>query len=194
MLFRAREKAPLAERLRLALWPRVSWSRSARYMKKRVLRLAGSPYAIAAGVGVGVFSAFTPFLGLHIVIAIILAFLIGGNVVAAALGTTFANPLTLPFIWASTYKVGRVIIGGPHFPGPDDVPANLAEKSVHAIWPVIKPMMVGSIPLGIVAGLIFYVIVFLATRAFQTVRRERLATRRRERSDAAARPTRLEDA
>lgn len=186
MLFRAREKAPLHYRVRLAVWPRVSWSRSLQYMKKRVLRLAGSPYAIAAGVGVGVFSAFTPFLGLHIVIAVVIAFLIGGNLVAAALGTTFANPLTLPFIWASTYKVGHLIVGGPSFAGADDVPANLAEKTIGAIWPVIMPMTIGSIPLGILTGALFYVIVFFATRAFQTMRRERLAEKRRQRSDAAA--------
>ena len=179
MLFRRRERPDFAARLRLAVWPTVSWSRSFQYFKKRVLRLAGSPHTIAAGVAAGAFAAFTPILGTHIIIGLIVAFFIGGNMVAAALGTTLANPLTLPFIWASTFRVGRWILGGPHADS-SYVPANLAEKSVHTIWPVIKPMFVGSIPLGLVAGVIFYVVVFYATRAFQTGRRHRLAARRAE--------------
>jgi uncharacterized protein (DUF2062 family) len=181
MLFRSREQPDLTTRLRLAVWPRVSFSRSAQYMKKRVMRLSGSPHAIALGVAIGVFSAFTPLLGLHIVIALVIAFPLGGNLIAAALGTAFANPLTIPFIWASTYKLGRALIGGPHFRGGGDMPRNFAEQSLHAIWPVIKPMLVGAVPLGIIAGAIFYVLVFFGTRAFRVMRRERLAARQRQR-------------
>jgi uncharacterized protein (DUF2062 family) len=180
MLFRSREQPDLATRVRLALWPRVSFSRSAQYQRKRVLRLTGSPHAIALGVAIGVFSSFTPLLGLHIVIALVIAVPLGANLIAAALGTAFANPLTIPFIWASTYKIGRILIGGPHFRGGADMPHNFAEKSLHAIWPVIKPMLVGAVPLGILAAVTFYVLVFFATRGFQVMRRERLAARRRQ--------------
>lgn len=185
MLFRSREKPDWRTRVKLALWPRVSFQRSFEYFRKRILRLAGSPHAIAAGVAAGVFSAFTPLLGLHIVIALVIAFFLGGNLIAAALGTTFANPLTLPFIWASTYKVGHMLLGGGHFRSAGDLPSNLAEKSLHAIWPVIKPMLIGSIPIGAIAGLVFYAVVFYATAAFQRVRKERLAERRQAQSPAA---------
>ena len=189
MLFRSRQQPDLMTRVRTALWPRVSWSRSAQYFRKRVLRLSGSPHAVALGVATGVAVAFTPLLGLHIVIAIVLAFLIGGNLLGAALGTAFANPLTLPFIWASTYRLGRAIVGGPlHFRHGGDVPTNFATKSLYAVWPVIKPMLVGAVPLGLVAGAITYVIVIMATSGFQKMRRERLATRRRENQDQAEQP------
>jgi uncharacterized protein (DUF2062 family) len=179
--------------MKLALWPRVSFRRSFEYFRKRVLRLAGSPHAIAAGVAAGVFSAFTPFLGLHIVIALVIAFFVGGNFIAAALGTTVANPVTLPFIWASTYKLGHAMLGGGRFRTGGDLPRNFAEKSLHAIWPVIKPMLIGSIPLGIIAGLIFYVIVFYAARAFQAMRRERLAERRKAQGPKPAPGTAAEE-
>lgn len=188
MLFRRRtEQSPLA-RLRTALWPTVSLSRSAQYFQKRVVRLAGSPHTVALGVAIGVAVAFTPFLGFHIIIALPLAWLLGANLVAAALGTAIANPITIPFIWAATYRLGRLVVGGPvRVSRAGDVPANLAEKSLHAIWPVIKPMLVGSIPIGLAAGIVTYLMVLAATRGFRAVRAERLAARRRQRH--AANPT-----
>ena len=189
MLFRRRQQQHPLSRLRVAVWPSVSWSRSAQYFQKRVMRLTGSPHAVAFGFAIGVAVAFTPFLGLHIILGIGIAYLVGANLVAAALGTAVANPLTLPFILASTYRLGRVFVGGPaHFRNGSDVPANLAEKSLHAIWPVIKPMIVGAIPLGLAAGIAAYVVVLLATRAVRTVRTERLAARRREQTPRTGGP------
>jgi uncharacterized protein (DUF2062 family) len=182
MLFRRRTQQDPVARLRTALWPSVSWGRSLQYFRHRVLRLAGSPHAVALGVAVGVAVGFTPFLGFHIIIALPIAWLLGANLVAAALGTAIANPVTIPFIWAATYRVGRFFVGGPtHFHHGGDVPENLAEKSLQAIWPVIKPMLAGSIPLGLVAGIIAYVMVLMATRGVRAMRAERLAARRRER-------------
>jgi uncharacterized protein (DUF2062 family) len=134
------------------------------------------------GVAVGVAVGFTPFLGFHIIIALPIAWILGANLVAAALGTAIANPLTIPFIWAATYRLGRVLVGAPvhlHRNG-SDIPDNLAEKSLNAIWPVIKPMLAGAIPLGLIAGVIAYVMVLGATRGFRAMRAERLAARRRE--------------
>ena len=190
MLFRRRQQENSFTRLKTALWPRVSFSRSVQYFQKRVMRLTGSPHAVAFGFAIGVAVAFTPFLGLHIILGIGIAYLLGANLVAAALGTAVANPLTLPFILASTYRLGRVFVGGPaHFRNGSDVPANLAEKSLHAIWPVIKPMLVGAIPLGLGAGILAYIVVLLATRAFRTVRTERLAARRRAQPPRTGGPT-----
>ncbi|MEJ0013082.1 MAG: DUF2062 domain-containing protein [Bauldia sp.] len=188
MLFRRRTEEHPIDRLRTALWPRVSFSRSAQYFQKRVMRLTGSPHAVALGVAVGVAIAFTPFLGFHILIALLIAWLLGANLVAAALGTAVANPITIPFIWAATYRVGRIFVGGPRFRSGSDVPSNLAEKSLHAIWPVIKPMLIGSIPIGLAAGVVAYLMVLAATRGFRAVRAERLAARRRK-LHAAAHPT-----
>ena len=53
MLFRRREEPGYWERFKLWLWPRVSWRRSALYYLKRILRLSGTPYAIAMGAAVG---------------------------------------------------------------------------------------------------------------------------------------------
>src|SRR5690606_26323749 len=92
MLFRSRHKPSFSEKTRLLLWPRRSFSRSFRYYGKRIMRITASPHAIAAGLAIGVFAAFTPFFGFHFIIAVILAYLLAGNIGAAALGTAVANP------------------------------------------------------------------------------------------------------
>lgn len=186
MLFRRRDRLDFLSRLRVAAWPRHSWSRSARYFAKRVLRVSATPHAVAAGVAAGAFASFTPFVGLHFIIGFVIAFLIGGNLVAAALGTAVGNPLTFPLIWASTYRLGNAILGasGPAMTA-GDFSQSFAEKSFGTIWPIVHPMVIGAIPLGVPTALALYVVVLYSVRAFQTVRRERLAVRRQEAGVAA---------
>ena len=64
------------------------------------------------GAAVGVFVSFTPFLGFHLLITFALAWLLGANMIAGAIATSIGNPLTFPFIWASTYQVGHFDPGG----------------------------------------------------------------------------------
>ena len=45
-------------------------------MKLRLLRLSASPHSIAAGVAIGIAVAWTPFLGVHIIIALAIAFIL----------------------------------------------------------------------------------------------------------------------
>ncbi|GAB1581468.1 MULTISPECIES: type IV secretion system effector BspA [Phyllobacteriaceae] len=187
MLFRRRQPASLAERLRTYLWPRRSFSRSLRYMGKRIMRITASPHAIAAGLAVGVFSAFTPFFGFHIIIAVILAYIFAGNVAAAALGTTVANPLTLPVIWGGTFEFGRFMLTGDlsGSDAPTHLGRMLAHFSFHDIWgPVLKPMLFGSTVLGAVFALIVYAVTRWAIATFHRRRRERLAERAGGKSDA----------
>jgi uncharacterized protein (DUF2062 family) len=178
MLFRRREAPTLMERMRTAVWPRHSWSRSARYFVKRVLRISGSPHAVAAGVAAGVFSSFTPFVGLHFIVSFIVAFIIGGNLLAAAMGTFIGNPLTFPFIWASTYSLGSRILGQSSTLALQELHYAFTHKSLAILWPIVAPMLVGSVPIGLPIAAAFYVMSFFAVRAFRDLRRERLAARR----------------
>ena len=169
------------------LWPRRSWSRSAKYMSKRVLRLTASPHAISAGVAAGVFASFTPFMGLHFLIAFLVAYIIAGNFLAAASGTFFGNPLTFPFIWTSTYKLGNFILSGETDTKEDGDLTGLADVSivdegftglfekVIGIWdPVMKPMLIGGVPLGILFGIVAYIITRWAAATFRNARRRRI--------------------
>ena len=179
MLFRRRETQSLMARLRTAVWPRHSWSRSARYFGKRILRLSGSPHAVAAGVAAGVFASFTPFIGLHFIVSFVFAFIVGGNMLAAAIGTFVGNPLTFPFIWASTYGLGSHILGHSNTLTLHEIHYALVHRPLEVLWPIIAPMLVGSLPIGLPIAIVAYVVAFFAVRAFRDLRRERLGARRR---------------
>lgn len=176
MLFKRREKATFWERFRVGMWPRVSWRRSGNYYIKRMLRLSGTPYAIAIATAIGAGVSLTPFLGFHFLITFALAWLLRGNLIAGAIGTCLGNPLTFPFIWAATYEVGQFILRGRSVDAPARLTNELASKSIDQIWPLIKPMLVGSVPLGLATGCVVYFAVHKAVSAYQDRRRERLAS------------------
>ena len=156
----------------------MSWRRSWTYFFKRALRLSATPYAIAMGCAVGAFVSCTPFLGFHFVLTFAIAWLLGGNLIAGALGTAVGNPLTFPLLLGASYEVGRLILPG-HGPAlPRDLGADLMEKSFDQLWPILGPMTVGSIPVGFVVGLVVYIVVYKAVAAAQAARQRRLRARR----------------
>src|SRR5437868_1683096 len=111
MLFRRRIPPNLPERIRVWAWPRSSWGRSLRYFGKRILRLNATPHSVAAGVAAGIAISFTPLIGLHTIVALALAFVIRGNLIAAALGTMLGNPVVLPFLLGASYRLGTWLLG-----------------------------------------------------------------------------------
>ena len=171
--------------MRTLLWPRRSFWRSAQYFGKRVLRLNATPHAVAAGVAAGVFASFLPFVGFHFLIAAGLAWALAGNVVASAIGTAVGNPVTFPLIWSVTLELGRFILYGYHPEGivRPNIGDALRQMEFAQLWePLIKPMSVGAIPLGLVFGVGFYIFTRWATAAFQKRRRKRIAERVRRRA------------
>jgi uncharacterized protein (DUF2062 family) len=179
MLFKRRNPADFRERLRLALWPRRSFQRSARYFTKRVLRLRATPHAIAAGVAAGVFASFFP-VGIHLIVALAIAWLIAGNFVAAALGTAFGNPLTIPVMWGATYEVGSVILTGGETGSiqPSHIGSLIDQMGIAALWkPLLEPMIVGAVPLGLLFAAAAYALTRWSVVAFHERRRARLAAK-----------------
>ncbi|TFF19763.1 DUF2062 domain-containing protein [Jiella endophytica] len=181
MLFRRREPEGRWARIGALLWPRRSFRRSYRYFVKRVVRLDAAPHAVAAGFAAGTMASFTPFVGFHFMLAFAIAYLIAGNMAAAALGTAVGNPATFPFIWGATYELGITLSqrGSSAAAHPVAFESALSPWNLLAIWdPVVKPMLIGSIPLGLIAGGIAYVIVRSAVVSFQAHRRRKIAAAR----------------
>ncbi len=193
MLFRRRTPERWSERLRTWLWPRRSFGRSVKYFAKRVLRLRGTPHSIAAGLAVGVFIAFLPIPGFHLPIAAVAAWLVSGDVVASALGSTVGNPLTWPAIWGATYELGHAIVDGVGTgPAHDPKFAQMFHgMHLQQLWhPVLLPMLAGAVPLGLAAALISYGLTRWGTAAFQRQRQHRMAVRaaRSRQPDTLVRP------
>jgi len=180
MLFKRRTETVLLERLRLLLWPRRSFWRSAKYFAKRVLRLQATPHAIAAGVAAGVFVSFLPTPGIHFLLAALIAWCLAGNVVASAIGTAVGNPLTFPPIWGATYELGRFILDGRAIADarPLNIGGALKSLDFYQLWePLLKPMTVGAIPIGLLSGSVTYIVVRWAVSQFHERRRSRMAAK-----------------
>jgi uncharacterized protein (DUF2062 family) len=180
MLFRRREAESLWERMRVHVWPRRSWSRSSRYVVYRLRRLSDSPHAVALGFAIGVFTAATPFLGTHIVVAMVLAWFIGGSVVASVLGTFIGNPITYPLLWYTTYEVGNLMLRGKLDEKTVDLSGGIFQKSIEQLWPILKPMTLGSIPVGLALAALSYVLVKPMVDAYKHRRRRALERSSRE--------------
>src|SRR4029078_6570618 len=187
MLVGGRKEESILGRIRVHLWPRRSWSRSTRYVLYRLKRLSESPHAVALGFAVGVFSAATPFLGTHMVMAALIAWAVGGSIVAAVLGTFFGNPLTYPLLWYTTYEVGHLMLGGRAVKHNIDLSNGIFQSSLEKLWPILKPMSLGCIPVGLALAALSYVLVKPMVEAYKNRRRRELGLR----SESGALGTRL---
>lgn len=184
MLFRRRKPQKFADKLRDMLWPRKGFLRPVRYFQRRIVRLTASPHAIAAGFTAGILVSWTPVIGVHIIMAFVLAYLVGGNMLAATLGCLAAgNPFTYPFIWAITWEIGHLILGrASGDQGAIDLPALFHKLDIWQLWGgVLEPMLVGAIPPAIVSGFVVYAITYYGVRGFQRRRKARLMERARQR-------------
>ena len=140
-----------------------------RYNKKilvRLKQLKGTPYSVAAGFACGVAISFTPFIGFHLLLAAITAWIVRGNIISSAIGTLIGNPWTFPFIWVAVLSTGNYLLGNGNIDNVNFL--MIFEKSGEAlvtfnfknfgrdVWPIIYPMIVGCIPYYIISWFISY--------------------------------------
>lgn len=97
-------------RIRHIIYPPGGWIRAIRYNRIKLLRIVDDPRRVAVGVFIGTFVAFTPFFGLHFLLAPAIAWAIGGNMLASLMATMLCNPLTFPIIAYATISLGRWIL------------------------------------------------------------------------------------
>lgn len=194
-MFGRKKELPLLVRLKGWLWPAMGWRRLAVYLLKRLVRLPGTPHNIASGFACGAAISFTPFVGFHIVLSMLLAWLLRGHLIAAVVGTVVGNPWTFPFIWLATYKVGQILLGSSEAASWPAVtmfrhvvtdlgglvwPTLTGENTWGALKEVLRdlraliwPMFIGSIPLAVIAWIVSYVPLAKAIDAFHQAREKR---------------------
>ncbi|ALE04002.1 DUF2062 domain-containing protein [Bartonella ancashensis] len=175
MLFDHRKLVALGERV----WGFVQRHCSFfRYMYRRVLCISAEPHRVALGFSMGVFSAFSPFLGLHIILAVFFSWVFRGNFTAAVIGTIFSNPLTFFFIIAADYKVGHLLLWS--FDSGDAISFSQISMMFNNLtfsqawlfflrtWDLILvPMIVGGTFLGFIFGSLSYVGIYRVVTRFQ---------------------------
>ncbi len=194
-MFGRRNPLPVHHRVRSLVWPKAGWRRASLYIAHRVRRLPGTPYRIAAGFASGAAVSFTPFVGLHFVLAALISLLLRGNVVASAIGTVVGNPWTFPFIFRWTYEFGLWLMSGhadiakfsdTHF---IDLFTGLVRALfefdlahiIGQVWPVLWPMAVGGLPTAVFVWIVVFWPVRSAVAEYQHVRRWRVRRKVRAR-------------
>ena len=162
LLFRSRTNR-FARAAAAFVWPKKGFIRGWIYIAIRILRLRSTDYALAAGLAAGVFTAMTPFLGIHFVIAAGLAWLIRGNIMMSLVGTFAGTPWTFPLFWVGTYSVGTWVLGA------DTADHDISQLDFALLmeYPgtVLVSMTLGSLIIGLpIAGLVLLVGYVFAAR------------------------------
>ncbi len=168
----------------------MGWRRYFRYLRYRVVRLPGSPHTIAIGFACGAALSFTPLIGVHFALAALLAWIIGGNVLASIIGTGVGNPWTFPLIWFWIHRLGSWIIGGDASDS-EAIDFNITilfDNFIDVFW----PMLVGGVPMAIIVFPIAYYSSRYVVRTYQARRRTHLERAAVRRARAAARRRRRE--
>lgn len=203
-MFKRRNLRPVLHRFGNLIWPRTGWARALRYLWHRIARLRGTPHSIAAGIASGAAVSFTPFIGMHFILAAVTGFLTRGNFLASMIGTGAGNPWTFPLIWVWIYHLGLKMSGGrdatasdPDFLGLFTGMFGFLVKALvrfevdteifQKIWAVWWPMLLGSIPTFLMVWLATYLVLKPVLAAYQTQRIARRGRRRRKQREARTR-------
>jgi len=197
LVFKRRKPRTYVEIVSESFYPRGGWRRALRYVVHRVRRLPDPAHKISRGIAAGVFASFTPFFGLHFLIASILALAMRGNLLAALLATFVGNPLTFPLIAAVSMELGAWMLGRPGIPLPM-VFSSFTQASLDLWWNffavftdkpvdwdglalfwrrVFQPYMVGCLVPGIAAAIAAYILANPIIVAYQKARVARLKKR-----------------
>jgi uncharacterized protein (DUF2062 family) len=196
VVFKRRDRRSVLQFMAALIYPRGGWRRAFEYVKHRLRRLPDTPERISRGVWAGVFTSFTPFYGLHFVVALAVARLMRGNYLSALLGTFFGNPLTYVPIAAISMQTGHFLLGSRPQAGFRSSLFDKFRDATGDLWhnfmamftaqkadwhglqvfyqDVFLPYLVGGIIPGIVAATVCYYFCLPLIRAYQKRRRKRL--------------------
>ena len=193
-MFRRRKPLSVLKQLRAVIWPERGFTRLFSYLFQRIVRLPGTPASIASGFASGVAASFTPFLGLHFILAGTLAMLLRGNVLASAIGTFFGNPWTFNLICIADYEVGLWVIHAFGY-GADLVVLSIDELVAimgnimlflsftgniswvdlsRDIEQVFMPLLIGGTVLGAIAWVATFLMTLWAVKGWRLHRAKRL--------------------
>jgi uncharacterized protein (DUF2062 family) len=126
----------------------------------RVKNFSGDPHFVAMGMAIGVFVAATPTMPFQTAIALALAIILRSSKAAAAIGVWLSNPITFPFFYLASYKIGTLLFG-------ISVSYDAGSKPVH-ILKMGADITIAALTGGIIIGLFLAVATYFITRKIYT--------------------------
>jgi uncharacterized protein (DUF2062 family) len=149
---------------------------SLRKIHERFLKIRGTPREIALGFSLGIFIGMTPFLGVHMAIAVFLAALLKWNKLAAGIGVWISNPFTAPFVYGLTYYVGSKIMNrDPSFLHMSHFDGNALVSLVKMGPDILGTLLVGGIAVGLPIAAAGYFLAFGAIVEYRKTLRLKIA-------------------
>jgi uncharacterized protein (DUF2062 family) len=162
---------------------------------RRLLAIDDPPERTALAFSIGVFIAFSPFLGLHTIAATLIAFAFRFNKIAIYAGTFVNNPfLTLVPIILASYAVGALLTGKPLGLPPESVELLRSPHLLTGGWwgklfatggNVLVPFLIGGMVLSVVCSVIAYPLTLRFLRARQMAAGEVIKRKNEERESEA---------
>ena len=165
-----------------------AFARTKKYISLSIKRIKGTPQALSLGLATGIAVSFTPFIGLHALLALFISWVIGGSMAAALIGTLFGNPWTFPFIWYFTFEIGQFINYG-FLSYDEEFSFKIIKKEISTLLVIIKNiivfanipeleesveklklipfMIVGSIPLVFIAWILSYFSFYIIFKSYR---------------------------
>lgn len=156
MLFSRRNPEKILARALSAIWPRGGLQRGWLYIWHRLKRLNNRPHAVAMGFAIGVFISFTPFLGLHLTLCVLLSLMLRGSILASLIGQVFGNPVTLPVIYFTTWKVGEIFVPGAGELSLDQLSISFLLENWQSLF---MPLCIGGFVVGLPVAATFYFLI-----------------------------------
>jgi uncharacterized protein (DUF2062 family) len=152
-----------------------------------VLSLDGPPSRLALALALGIFISCTPFYGFHTLIALAVAVALRLNKAVTVTGAWLNLPWFAPLVYGVSLKIGEFLLSGGQSPSLGEV--RWADM-VPSVWPpsswpqlfdelgqystlfsyASKALLVGTTLVGLVAGLVAYVVALAAIREMRRPR------------------------
>ncbi len=172
----------------------------------RILGVKDSRHRIALGVAVGLFVTMTPTLGFQMIIAVMLASLVGANRAVTIPVVWISNPLTAVPLYYTNWRIGHMIRTGSLASDPavrktlanliaakGGLIAHVSNFFDPSFWRELAVVLgelgldlwIGSVLGGLVLALISYPICRRAVRIYRLARRHELHLGRSARRDPA---------
>jgi uncharacterized protein (DUF2062 family) len=129
---------------------------------RQLLHLGDSPERTALAFSIGVFLSFSPFIGLHTIIGLVIAFLFKLNRLALLIGVYVNTPWTLAPAASLGTAVGFFALGSEGKLSQISWDSMLSEsfwkRMLSDVENLLLPFFVGNLVLSFVAALIAYLI------------------------------------
>ncbi len=155
----------------------ISWWSNPRGWLRAILMLDDTPHSIALGTAIGVFIAFTPTVGIQMILVMLVALitrpLFRFNTMAGLISVYITNPLTLVPIYWLCYRVGTWYI--PADVSHEEFSNIMQYDGLRQWWHTVSqmfveiglPLLVGSLIVASCSAALAYPVMFRLARRIQ---------------------------